>query len=116
MAGLSSTPPEPDFGVQPDPGVTPGQIAAQGFLGRRVGQGTVRRRSGPRIICSIIWAAVAVVCGVGGVLELTISNVGGAVVSFLVAVLSGWYVFRVWTFRARLLVLFLVTVREQPSK
>jgi len=86
MAGMRSTPPEPGHGV--------------------------RRRSRPRIICAVIWAAVAIVCGIGGILELTISNTGGAIVSFLVAVGSGWYVYRVWTFRARLLVLVLGSVRE----
>jgi hypothetical protein len=90
MAGMSSTSPDPGVGV--------------------------RRRSRPRIICAVIWAAVAIVCGIGGVLELTISNLGGAIVSFLVAVLSGWYVYRVWTFRARLLVLVLGSVREGPPR
>jgi hypothetical protein len=90
MAGMSSTSPAPGVGV--------------------------RRRSRPRIICAVIWAAVAIVCGIGGVLELTISNLGGAIVSFLVAVLSGWYVYRVWTFRARLLVLVLGSVREGPPR
>ena len=90
MAGMSPTPPGPGVGV--------------------------RRRSRPRIICAVIWAAVAIVCGIGGVLELTISNLGGAIVSFLIAVLSGWYVYRVWTFRARLLVLVLGSVREGPPR
>ena len=116
MAGISSTPPEPGFGVQPDTGATPGPFAVAGALGLPDGQRASRRRSGFRIACAIIWAAVTIVCGIGGVLELTISNTGGAIVSFLVAVLSGWYVFRVWTFRARLLVLILGSVREQPQR
>jgi hypothetical protein len=116
MAGISSTPPEPGFGTRPETGTTPGQFAVQGAPGRRAGQPAIRRRSRPRIVCAIIWAAVAIVCGVGGILELTISNAGGAVVSFVVAVLSGWYVFRVWTFRARLLVLVLGSVREVPGR
>ncbi len=90
MAATNSTPPEPGLGV--------------------------RRRSRPRIICAIIWAAIAIICGIGGILELTISNTGGAIVSFLVAVGSGWYVYRVWTFRARLLVLILGSVREGPPR
>jgi hypothetical protein len=108
MASMSSTPPEPDFGVQADTSATPGQFAAQG------GQRAARRMSVPRTICGVIWAVIAIICGVGGVLELTISNTGGAILSFVIAVLAGWYDYRVWTFRARLLVLILGSVREGP--
>jgi len=41
------------------------------------------------------------------VAELTISNIGGAVVCFVIAVPAGWYDFRIWTLRARRLWLLL---------
>ncbi len=101
MASTSSTPPEPDFGGQADTGMAAGQPAA-------------RRRSMPRKICGVIWAVIAIICGAGGVAEVTIGNTGGAILSLAIAVLAGWYVYRVWTFRARLLVLILGSVREGP--
>jgi hypothetical protein len=101
MASMSSTPPQPDFGGQADTGMTPGSF-------------TARRRSLPRKICGVIWAVIAIICGAGGVAEITIGNTGGAVVSLVIAVLAGWYDYRVWTFRARLLVLILGSVREGP--
>lgn len=60
-----------------------------------------RRMSVSRIICGVTWGVIAVITGVGGVLELTIGLVGAAVLCFVIAVLSGWYDYRVWTFRAR---------------
>jgi hypothetical protein len=59
------------------------------------------RRSAVRVINVVTWAVLAVVFGAGGVGEVTISNVGGAVVSFGLAVFAAWYAVRVWTFRAR---------------
>src|SRR5215472_7968144 len=71
------------------------------------------RLSGFRISCGILWAAIAVILGAGGVGELTIGNAGGAIVCFVIAVGSAWYDVRVWTSRARLLVLFIAVVSER---
>jgi hypothetical protein len=57
--------------------------------------------SGDRILCGIIWAVFAVGMGAGGVAELTISNVGGAVVCFVFAAPAAWYDYRVWALKAR---------------
>jgi hypothetical protein len=65
------------------------------------------RMSGYRILCGIIWAVLAVITGAGGVAELTISNIGGAVVCFLVAAPAAWYDYRIWTLKARRLLLIL---------
>jgi len=81
------TPPEPGPGI----GDAQGGGAARPF----------GHRSAVRIINVVLWVAVALVCGAGGVGEVTIGNVGGAVVAFAVAVFAAWYAFRVWTFRAR---------------
>jgi hypothetical protein len=61
-----------------------------------------------RIVCGVIWGLIAATTGAGGVAELTIGNVGRAVVCFVVAVGSGWYDYRVWTFKAHRLLLFIM--------
>ena len=47
------------------------------------------------------------ITGIGGVAELTVGNVGGAVLCFVIAVGAGWYDYRVWTLKARLLLLII---------
>lgn len=84
---MGSTPPEP--------GPSIGELQGSA-LARAAG-----RRSAFRVINVVTWAVLAVVFGAGGVGEVTISNVGGAVVSFALAVFAAWYAVRVWTFRAR---------------
>ena len=37
--------------------------------------------------------------------ELTIDQIGGAVVCLAVAIPAGWYDYRIWTLKARLLLL-----------
>jgi hypothetical protein len=56
---------------------------------------------------------IAVILAAGGVGELTIGNAGGAIAFFVIAAGSAWYDFRVWTSRARLLVLFVAVVSER---
>jgi hypothetical protein len=86
---MSSVPPEPGYSSEPQP------------MGMAAGPLTGRRMTVSRIVCGIIWGAVAVITAVGGVAELTVGIVGGAVLCFVIAVLAGWYDYRVWTFRAR---------------
>jgi hypothetical protein len=63
--------------------------------------------SGYRIVCGMIWAVIAVGLGAGGLAELTIDNVSGAVVCLAIAIPAGWYDYRIWTFKARRLLLIL---------
>jgi len=63
------------------------------------------RMSGNRIICGIIWAVIAVGLGAGGIAELTIDNIAGAVVCLAIAIPVGWYDHRIWTLKARRLLL-----------
>jgi hypothetical protein len=78
--------------------------------GRRLAKSDLPPRPVPqmsrfRILCGIFWAAFAVILVAGGVGELTISNVAGAVVCFLLAVPSAWYDYRIWALKARRLLL-----------
>jgi hypothetical protein len=77
--------------------------------------GLAARLSGVRISCGIIWAVIALICAAGGVGEVTIGNTGGAILSFVIAAGSAWYDVRVWTLRARRLVLIIGVVSERPQ-
>lgn len=105
---MNATPPEPDvpapglpiqeFPVQPFP--------VQGDMGTAAGppgspsarQSLVRRLPVWQIVVSLIkpvlWTAAAVIILIGGVLELTIDNVPGAVVCVIVGGLSVWFAYR----------------------
>jgi hypothetical protein len=83
---MSAIGPEPGYGAEPQPiGMPPAG----------------RRMTASRIACGITWGLIAAITGVGGVAELTIGLVGGAVLCFVIAVATGWYDYRVWTFRAK---------------
>ena len=59
------------------------------------------RMTGFRVLCGIIWAVLALGLGAGGVGELTIGQVGGAVLCFIIAVPAAWYDYRIWALKAR---------------
>jgi hypothetical protein len=65
------------------------------------------RMSGYRIACGILWAVIAVGIGVGGIAELTINEIGGAVMCFVIAIPAAWYDYRIWAGKARRLLLIL---------
>jgi hypothetical protein len=65
------------------------------------------RMTGFRVICGLIWAVLAIGVGAGGVAELTIGQVGGAVLCFVIAIPAGWYDYRIWTLKARRLFLII---------
>jgi len=109
MGSMSPGPGIPDSGSGDERGSAAGRNAAA--AARR----PAGRLSGVRISCGIIWAVIAVICGAGGIGEVTIGNAGGAIVSFVIAVGSAWYDVRVWTSRARLLVLIIGLVSERPQ-
>jgi hypothetical protein len=64
------------------------------------------RMSGYRILSGIIWAVVAVGIGAGGVAELAIGSIAGAVMCFVIAVPAGWYDYRIWALKTRRLLPF----------
>ena len=65
------------------------------------------RMTGFRVICGLIWAVLAIGIGAGGVAELTIGQIGGAVLCFVIAIPAGWYDYRIWTLKARRLFLII---------
>ena len=113
---MNATPPEPDvpapvlpvqdfpaqfFPVQGDMGTAarqPGSASAGQPGSASARQSLVRRLPVWQIVISLIkpvlWTAAAVIILVGGVLELTIDNVPGAVVCVIVGGLSVWFAYR----------------------
>jgi hypothetical protein len=65
------------------------------------------RMTGFRVLCGILWAVLAVGLGAGGVGELAVGQVGGAVLCFIIAVPAAWYDYRIWALKARRLFLIL---------
>lgn len=52
-----------------------------------------------RILCGAFWAALTLIFGIGAFAEFNIGNAGGGALSAAIAVLAGWYDYRVWTFK-----------------
>jgi hypothetical protein len=92
------------FPVQGDVGMGPGQFGSP-----PVQQVMMRRRlrfiDVLRLGTGVLWGAVTVILMVGGVLELTVHIVGGAVVCFVIGAGAGWYDYRVWKRKARRLLI-----------
>jgi hypothetical protein len=105
---MTAMPPEPDLGPQWPTSMTPEPPAYPPPAYPQPQQDMVRRRRGMsvlRIACGILWAVIAVICAIGAVLEWTIGLHAAAVLCFVIAVGSGWYDYRVWTFKARRIIL-----------
>jgi hypothetical protein len=112
MTDVNPPPPDPsygssDFASSDGTGMTPEQVAYQRGQQDMLKTLTKPRMSAYRILCGISWAAVAVVLAVGGIGEIGAGNVGGAILCWVIAVLAGWYDYRIWTLKARRLWLFI---------
>jgi hypothetical protein len=88
------------FPVQPDLGPAAGQLGSA-----HARQRLVSRLPVWQIVISLIkpvlWTGAAVIILVGGILELTIDNVPGAVVCVIVGGLAVWFAYRSCTRWAR---------------
>ena len=93
LTTYSSTPPDPGSGIGHGQG---GALARAAIPG---GPGAAGRRSPVRVIKAVIGAVLTGVFIAGGVGEVTIGNVGGAILSFVLAVVSAGYAVLVWTYR-----------------
>jgi hypothetical protein len=59
--------------------------------------GPRRPRIGPgRLIGGSIWAAITLICAVGGVAECAIGVYAGGVLCLIIAAGTGWYDYRIW--------------------
>jgi hypothetical protein len=89
------------------PSMTPEQMAYV-----RGQQDAIRRLTTPRmtvfrVICGIVWAAVAVGFAAGAVYNLVHPNIGQALFGIAISALAGWYDYRIWTLKARRLFLII---------
>jgi hypothetical protein len=91
----------PQAGEFVPPGMTPEQAAYQ--RGRRdaIRQMSTPRMTPFRVICGILWLAIAVGFGVGAIDNLASGTVGEGLVGLVIAGLAGWYDYRIWTLKAR---------------
>jgi len=108
-----SVPETPDVGgPQPGafpgpPGMTPEQIAYQRGQQDAIRRLTTPRMTGYRIFCGIFWGVVAVAFGIGAIANLVHPDLGEALIGLVIALLAGWYDYRIWTLQARRLWFFI---------
>src|SRR3984957_1158668 len=89
-----------DFG-NPDGGLTPEQLAYQ--QGQR---DMARSIATPRMtvfrgICGVVWAGISVAFALGAIYNIGQHSWGDVVFGLLIAILAGWYDYRIWTLKAR---------------
>jgi hypothetical protein len=83
------------------PALTPEQLAyeaGQRDMYRRL---TTPRMTFWRVVCGILWGAIAAAFGVGAIYNIVTGNVGEVVAGAAIAGLAGWYDYRIWTLKAR---------------
>lgn len=87
---------------------TPEQIAYERGQQDAVRRLTTPRMTGWRVICGICWAAWTLLFSIGAFVSLAHGGFGSFLVGGILAGLSGWYDYRIWTLRARRLTLFII--------
>jgi len=118
---MTAMPPEPGFSAGAGPGLPPQPPAypppaypppayppppepsPQDLLGPP----RPSKMSGLRIVVGILWGIITVILAAGAVAEWVTGIHGGAILCFVLAVGTGWYDYRVWTLRARRLLLII---------
>jgi hypothetical protein len=61
-----------------------------------------------RAICGIVWGAIAIGFGIGVIVNISgHGSAGDIIVGIVIAVLAGWYDYRIWTLKARRLFLII---------
>jgi hypothetical protein len=69
---------------------------------------TTPRMTGWRITCGICWALWTLLFGIGALVSLAHGAFGAFLVGGILAGLTGWYDYRIWTLKARRLTLFII--------
>jgi hypothetical protein len=107
MTIMTAMPPEPDLNPQWPTGTTPEPPIYPPPAYPLVQQDTVRRRrmSVLRIACGILWGAFAIILAIGTVMEWLTGLHAASIMCFVFAVGCGWYDYRVWTYKARRIIL-----------
>jgi hypothetical protein len=91
-------PPSGDF---VPPGMTPEQMAYQRGRQDAIRQLTTVRMTPFRVVCGILWLAIALGFGVAALYNLAGGAIGEGLVGLVIAFLAGWYDYRIWTLKAR---------------
>ncbi len=98
---MNSLPPDQGFSSPDDMGMPQEAFKWSGDQPPVSVRHRVRRMSTSRIILGTLWGVITILVVIGGVLEVSIGNGGGAVVTFLIAALTGWFGWRAWGFHLR---------------
>ena len=75
-----------------------------GLRGLRVYEGLMNamRMTPFRVICGVLWGAVALLFGIGAIYNVSHNNSWGEVAfGAVIAALAGWYDYRIWALKAR---------------
>jgi hypothetical protein len=93
--------PDPAGFSGPDGGPTAEQLAYQ--QGQR---DTLRNLATPRMtvfrgICGVAWGVISVAFALGAIYNIGQHSWGDVILGLLIAVLAGWYDYRIWTLKAR---------------
>ena len=90
-------------------GMTPAEQAAY-QQGQRdlLAQAPQPRMTVFRVICGVVWAAIAIGFAIGVIVNVTgHGSAGDIIVGAIISVLAGWYDYRIWTLKARRLFLII---------
>jgi hypothetical protein len=87
---------------------TPEQLAYERGHQDAVRRLTTPRMTGWRITCGICWAFWTLLFGIGALVSLSHGGFGSFLVGGILAGLTGWYDYRIWTLKARRLTLFII--------
>jgi hypothetical protein len=98
---MSSLPPDQGFNSPGDMGASQEPFNWSGDQQPIPAGPRGRRMSTSRIVLGSVWGVITLLLVVGGVLEITSGNGGGAVVTLLVAALAGWFDWRAWGLHIR---------------
>ncbi len=107
---MTALPPEPYFSSPGDPGMTspPAGFEASAFPPPAFPPPppdtptSYRRALGlARLLCAVAWAVITIIMAIGTVYTWSQGLRAASIMCLICGVGSGWYDFRVWTFRAR---------------
>jgi hypothetical protein len=82
-------------------GLTPEQLAYRQGQQDMLRQVRQPRMTPFRVLCGILWAAIAIGFAIGGIDNAAAGNWGELAGGLIIAGLAGWYDYRIWTLKAR---------------
>ncbi len=90
----------------PAAAVGPRDLTAEQLAYRAGQRDMYRRLTTPRMtfwraVCGVLWGVISVAFGIGAVYNMVEGNIGEIFFGIVLAALTGWYDYRIWTLKAR---------------